>query len=151
MKTYGLSGLLCIALAVFICLPGVAWAQQDALTIDLPPLPPLPLSPIEKAEIRSAVQKMETNRRLVESAKASCAYAEEQLKGEQKRFENGVSDNFRVLDRQANYSAALGSELQALISYKKSIIAFQKAEYTLLESKDFTTAARSSGNVPDLH
>jgi outer membrane protein TolC len=101
-----------------------------------------------QAEIRSAVQKIETNRMLVESAKASCAYAEEQLKGEQKRFEGGVSENFRVLDRQANFSAAQGAELQALISYKKSIIALQKAEYTLLESNDFATAAGNSGNVP---
>jgi len=103
-----------------------------------------------QAEIRTAVQRIETNRRLVESAKASCLYAEEQLKGEQKRFENGVSENFRVLDRQANYSAALGSELQALIAYKKSIIAFQKSEYTLLESNDLVTATGNSGNVPDL-
>jgi outer membrane protein len=102
-----------------------------------------------QAEIRSAVQKMETNRRLVESAKASCLYAEEQLKGEKKRFDNGASENFRVLDRQANYSTAQGAELQALISYKKSIIALQKAEYTLLESNDFATAKRNTGNAPD--
>ncbi len=60
-----------------------------------------------------------------------------------------MSENFRVLDRQENLSAAKGAELQALISYKKSIIALQKAEYTLLESSDFTTAARRD-DVPGL-
>ena len=103
-----------------------------------------------QSEIRSAYQRIEASRKLVESARMSRIYAEEQLKGEQKRFENGVSENFRVLDRQANYSAAQGTELQALISYKKSIIAFQKSEYTLLESNDFVTAAKSSNSVPNL-
>ncbi len=53
-----------------------------------------------QAEIRSAAQKIETNRMLVESARSATAYAKEQLIGEQKRFEGGVSENFRVLDRQ---------------------------------------------------
>jgi hypothetical protein len=30
-----------------------------------------------------------------------------------------TSENFQVLERQANYSAALGSELQVLIAYEK--------------------------------
>jgi hypothetical protein len=59
-------------------------------------------------------------------------------------------ENFRGLERQANYSAALGAELQALISYKKSIIAFQKSEYALLETNGFVTAAGNSGNLPRL-
>jgi OMF family outer membrane factor len=102
-----------------------------------------------QADIRNAAQKIETNRKLVESARAATAYAQEQLIGEQKRFEGGVSENFRVLDRQANYSAAQGAELQALISYKKSIIAFQKAEYTLLDSNDFVTATNATNRKPD--
>jgi HAE1 family hydrophobic/amphiphilic exporter-1 len=101
-----------------------------------------------QAEIRSAAQKIETNRRLVESARAASAYAEEQLKGEQIRFDNGASETFRVLDRQENYAAAQAAELQALISYKKSIIAFEKAKYTLLESNDFATATRSHEDAP---
>ena len=89
-------------------------------------------------EVRSAAQKIETNRKLLESARAATAYAEEQLRGEQTRFENGVSENFRVLDRQANYSSAKWVELQALISYKKSIIAFQKKQNAhWLSSNDF--------------
>jgi len=103
-----------------------------------------------QSEIRSGYQKVEASRKLVESARMSRIYAEEQLKGEQKRFENGVSENFRVLQRQSDYSQAQGSELQALISYRKSIIAFQKSEYTLLGSNDFVTATRSSNTVPNL-
>jgi outer membrane protein len=103
-----------------------------------------------QSEIRNAYQRIEASRKLVESARMSRIYAEEQLKGEQKRFENGVSENFRVLERQANYSSAQGTELQNLISYKKSIIAFQKSEYTLLESNDFVTATKSSNSVPSL-
>ena len=67
-----------------------------------------------QSEIRSAAQKIETNRKLVESARAASAYAEEQLKGEQIRFDNGASETFRVLDCQENYAAAQAAELGKL-------------------------------------
>ena len=103
-----------------------------------------------QAEIRSAVRKLEADRQLVETAAEQRGYAKEQLIGEQKRFEGGVSENYRVLDYQMRYSQSENSELQALISYKQSIIAFQKAEYSLLEANDFATATSISKRTPDL-
>jgi len=103
-----------------------------------------------QAEIRNAVQKIETNRQQVETAKVSLEFNKEQLIGEQKRFEAGLSQNFLVLSRQNDLSAAQFTELQALIAYKKSVIALQKAMNTLLESNDFEIAKSSSDNVPNL-
>jgi outer membrane protein TolC len=103
-----------------------------------------------QAEIRTAARRLEADRQLVESATAQREFAYQQLMGEQKRFEGGVIENFRVLDSQSNFSQAEYSELQALISYKKSIIDFQKSEYSLLESNDFVTAGSASSKVPAL-
>lgn len=102
-----------------------------------------------QVDIRNAVQKIETNRKQVETAKVARQLAMEQLDGEEKRFQAGLSENFRVLDRQSALSQAQYVELQALINYRKSIITLQRAMYTLLESNDFEIA-KSSSNVPDL-
>ncbi len=103
-----------------------------------------------QTEIRNAVQTIETNRKRVDTARVARELAKEQLEGEEKRFQAGLSENFRVLDRQRGLSQAQGVELQALIAYKKSIIELQKSMYTLLESNDFEIAKTSSDNVAPL-
>ncbi len=103
-----------------------------------------------QVDIRNAVQSLETNRKQVETAKVARQLAAEQLDGEEKRFQAGLSENFRVLDRQSGLSQAQFVELQSLINYKKSIITLQRAMYTLLEDNDFAIAKSSSENVPAL-
>ncbi|MBM3790903.1 MAG: TolC family protein, partial [Acidobacteria bacterium] len=103
-----------------------------------------------QVEIRNAVQAVETSKKRVETARVARQLAEEQLVGEEKRFQAGLSENFRVLDRQRGLSSAQGVELQALITYKKAIIGLQTAMYTLLESNDFEIAKGSSQGVPGL-
>jgi outer membrane protein len=103
-----------------------------------------------QVDIRNAVQKLETSRKQVETAKVARQLAAEQLDGEEKRFQAGLSENFRVLDRQSGLSQAQFVELQSLINYRKSIIALQRAMYTLLEENDFEIAKSSSEKVPSL-
>ena len=91
-------------------------------------------------DIRNAVHRIDTNRKQVETAKVARELAQQQLDGEEQRFQAGLSENFRVLDRQRGLSAAQEVELLALITYKKSIIALQRAMNTLLESNDFEVA-----------
>jgi OMF family outer membrane factor len=91
-------------------------------------------------QVRNAIQDLETNKQRVETTKVAVQLAREQLTGETKRFQAGMSENFLVLQRQEQLSTAEGTELQALVSYKKSIIALQQAMYTLLESNDFEIA-----------
>lgn len=103
-----------------------------------------------QVEIRNAVQQLLTNRQQVATAEVQKRLAQEQLDGEVKRFEAGLSENFRVLDQQNNLASAENSYLVNLINYKKSIIALQKAMYTLLESSEFEIAKGTSNNVPNL-
>jgi outer membrane protein len=103
-----------------------------------------------QVDVRNAVQRLETNKRQVETTGVGRRAAQAQLEGEVKRFDAGLSQNYLVLQRQNDLSQAEYSELQALINYKKSIINLQKAMYTLLESNDFEIAKGSSAKVPDL-
>ncbi len=103
-----------------------------------------------QVDVRNAVQSVETNKKKVEQSRIARQLAQEQLNGEEKRFQAGLSQNFQVLDRQNVLSQAQYSELQALIAYRKSIITLQQAMYTLLESNDFEIAKTSSDNVVKL-
>ncbi len=91
-------------------------------------------------QVRNAIADLETNKQRVETARVAMQLAQEQLTGETKRFQAGMSQNFLVLQRQQDLSTAKGTELQALVAYKKSIITLQQAIYTLLESNDFQIA-----------
>ena len=104
-----------------------------------------------QVEIRNAVQKAQ-DQPPAGGTRQRCRQQlhKEQLDGEVKRFDAGLSENFRVLDRQNQLALAENTDLVNLINYKKSIIALQKAMYTLLESNEFEIAKSSSGNVPDL-
>jgi outer membrane protein len=97
-----------------------------------------------QTDIRNAVQSIETSKKRVDTARIARELAQEQLIGEEKRFQAGLSENFRVLDRQRGLSQAQGVELQALIAYQQSIITLQKTMYTLLEANDFEIAKTSS-------
>lgn len=99
-------------------------------------------------QIRNAVEALDTSRQRVETAKVSLQLAREQLEGETQRFDAGMSQNFQVLQRQADLSAAQGAELQALIAYKKAVIALQQNMYNLLESNDFEIAKTIGKNLP---
>jgi outer membrane protein len=103
-----------------------------------------------QVEIRNAVQQLLTNRQQVKTAEVQKRLAQEQLDGEVKRFDAGLSENFRVLDQQNNLAEAENSYLVNLINYKKSIITLQKAMYTLLEANEFEIAKGTSNNVPNL-
>ena len=91
-------------------------------------------------QIRNAFDELQTNKQRVETAKVARELAQAQLDGETKRFQAGMSQNFLVLQRQRDLSAAQGTELLALIAYKKSVIALQQAMYTLIEEADFAIA-----------
>jgi outer membrane protein len=95
-------------------------------------------------QVRNAVDDLESNRQKVETARVARQLAEAQLNAETKRFKVGMSQNFLLLQRQNELSAARGAELQALVAYRKSIITLQQNMYTLLESSDFEIAGAGS-------
>jgi len=91
-------------------------------------------------QIRNAVDDLQSNKQKVEASTVARQLAEMQLDAETKRLNAGISQNFLVLQRQRELSAAQGTELEALVAYRKSIITLQQDMYTLLESNDFEIA-----------
>jgi outer membrane protein TolC len=93
-----------------------------------------------QADVRNAVQSLQTRRNQVKAASEASRLSAERLRGEEKRFQAGLSQNYLVLQRQTELAQAQGSELTALINYKKAIITLQKSMYTLLQANDFEIA-----------
>jgi len=104
-----------------------------------------------QVEIRNALQTIETNRQQVRTNELNRELAQEQLDGEEKRFQAGLSEFYRVLDQTNRLAEAENGELGALIDYKKSIIALQEAMNTLLEYSDFEISKSASEHIPDLY
>lgn len=85
-------------------------------------------------DVRNAVQSLETAKLRIEAARAATEYARQQLEGEEKKFQAGLSSTFFVLQRQTDLSSARGSELQALADYNKAVAQLQKVISTTLSS-----------------
>ncbi len=99
------------------------------------------------ADVRNAVQSIETRRNQVKAASESTRLSEERLQGEEKRLDAGLSQVYLVLQRQDQLATAQAAELNALINYKRAIITLQKSMYTLLESNDLDIAKGSSISI----
>ena len=93
-----------------------------------------------QVEVRNAYQAIETNRQRVNTAEKGVQLAKEQLDGENKRFEAGLSTTFLVLDRQDRYQQAEGTYLQALVDYRKTTAALYKAMFKTITQNDIEVA-----------
>lgn len=93
-------------------------------------------------EVRSAARNLESAWEQVESARASRRLQERSLEAEQKRFDNGMSTSFQVLQVQNELTAARSREVAATVGYNRAVIEYHRAVGELLE----TTGIRLVGN-----
>ncbi len=91
-------------------------------------------------EVRNAFRSIETQRKRWEAAKMARELTAEQLRGENRRFEAGLSTNFEVLRYQRDLADARVGELRALIDYQLAVSALRKATYTIIEDSDIVLA-----------
>lgn len=89
-----------------------------------------------EVEVRNAVQSVETAKMRIDASRAAREYAEQQLQGEEKRFQAGLSTTFLVLTRQTQLSQARGTELRALTDYNKAVAELQRVISTTLTSNN---------------
>ncbi|MFB3904594.1 MAG: TolC family protein [Acidobacteriota bacterium] len=99
-------------------------------------------------DVRNAYQGMQTQKKALEAAQVSRQLAEEQLAGENKRFEAGLSTNFEVLTYQNQLADARVQEIQALINLEKAITALQRSMYTIIDDQDIVLAKGQNGGQP---
>ena len=80
-----------------------------------------------EAQVRNAMQSLETARQRIAAAEAGTRAAREKLDSEQRLFSTGESTNFLVLTRQNEYSDARQRLLAARLYFNKAIARFEEA------------------------
>ena len=95
-----------------------------------------------RIEVRNAVRTVETNLKRVKSAQVNVRLQREKLSAEQKKFENGMSTSFQVLQFQTDLTTAEARENLAIVDYNKSQAELQRVQGTLLEARNMTMPGR---------
>lgn len=88
------------------------------------------------AEVRNAVQSVETARQRVLTARTARENAEIQLQGEQKLYEVGRSTTFLLFQRENALTNARNSEIRAETDYNKALADLQRATSTTLRANN---------------
>ncbi len=86
-------------------------------------------------EVRAAARDIDTARRSTAAAQKSRELAERNLDAERKKYENGMTTSFQVLQIQNDLSAARTIELQSLAVYRKALSAYHYAIADILDWK----------------
>jgi len=99
-----------------------------------------------EAQIRNDVQAIEFAKMRIEAARAQQQFAQQQLDGEQKRFEAGLTTTFFVLQRQNDLSVAKGQYIRALTDYNKLVAQLQRDIGTTLSNNNIEVKSEANPN-----
>jgi outer membrane protein len=99
-------------------------------------------------DVREAVRNLDTAGQQIGATRTAREAAESNLDAERKRFENGMSTNFTVLQIQADLSNARQRELQALVGYEQAISDYHRAVGDLLDVRNITVQDPETYSVP---
>jgi HAE1 family hydrophobic/amphiphilic exporter-1 len=98
------------------------------------------------AEVRNAVQAVETSRQRVLTARRARENAEIQLTGERKLYDVGRSTTFLLFQRENALTNARNSEIRAETDYNKSLADLQRVTSTTLSSNNVVVDSKDDGN-----
>jgi outer membrane protein TolC len=87
-----------------------------------------------RVEVRKAVRAVESGIKRIEAARANVVLQTKKLDAEQKKFDNGMSTSFQVLEFQNDLATAELSRIQAHLDYINALAELERAKGTLLES-----------------
>jgi len=88
-----------------------------------------------RTEVRRAVRGVRTAAQEIESAGASAGLAEKNLDAERKRYENGLSTSFQVLQIQEDLTEARSRQVAAIAGYRRALAEYYRATGRLLEAE----------------
>lgn len=80
-----------------------------------------------QTEVRRAVRALETAAKAITSAEASRHLQERNLEAEQKRYDNGLSTSFQVLEIQEDLASARSREIAAHAAYQRALVEFWRS------------------------
>jgi len=83
-------------------------------------------------EVRTAVRALDTARQQIESAQVSVRLEEKNLDAERKKYENGLSTSFQILQVQEDLTAARYRLVSAQTGYRRAMVEYRRAVGQLL-------------------
>ena len=83
--------------------------------------------------VRRLARLVEASAEARQSARVSRRLAEKNLDAEQKRYQNGMSTSFQVLEIQEDLSQARSREVNTITGYRKALARYYQAVGTLIE------------------
>jgi HAE1 family hydrophobic/amphiphilic exporter-1 len=84
-------------------------------------------------QVRKAVRDIDTAAKEITASRTAREAAEQNVEAERRRYENGMTTNFQVLQIQQQLSAARATEIQSLVAYNKAVAAYHRAVGDLLD------------------
>ena len=94
--------------------------------------------------VRQAARDVDTAARTIVASRAARDAAERNVEAERRRYENGMTTNFQVLEVQQQLSDARVRELQSLIGYKQAVANYHRAVGDVLAVRNINV------DVPEL-
>jgi outer membrane protein TolC len=88
-----------------------------------------------RVQVRDAVRAVETTLKRVKAAQVNVRLQKEKLSAEQKKFENGMSTSFQVLQFQTDLFQAEVRENLAMVDYNKAQVELERVQGTLLAAR----------------
>ncbi|HEX2061826.1 MAG TPA: TolC family protein [Thermoanaerobaculia bacterium] len=95
-------------------------------------------------DVRQAARDVDTASRTIVASRAAREAAERNVEAERRRYENGMTTNFQVLEVQQQLSDARVRELQALVGYNQAVARYHRAVGDVLEVRNISV------DVPEL-
>jgi outer membrane protein len=88
-----------------------------------------------RTEVRRAVRSVRTATQEIQSATASVRLAEQNVDAERKRYENGLSTSFQVLEIQEDLTAARSRLVASVAGYRRALAEYYRSTGRLLEAE----------------
>jgi len=93
-----------------------------------------------ESEVRVAARGLETGRQQIESARVSVRLAESNLDAEKKKYENGLSTSFQILQVEEQLASARLRLVQAITGYRQALVSYHRSIGKLLDYAGVTFA-----------
>lgn len=84
--------------------------------------------------VRQQARAVESAAQQIEAAKLSAGLEEQNLEAERKRYENGLSASFEILQIQEDLAQARSREVSAVANYRRALVSLHRATGDLLET-----------------
>lgn len=101
-------------------------------------------------DVRLAARTVDSLAQSIQATRAAREAAEKNVDAERKRYENGMTTNFQVLEVQQQLSDARVRELNAIVGYNKAVAAFHRAVGDILNVHDITLQEPERIEEPNL-